>query len=156
MEATEKTYEITYPQPMIDEDHKDPLWYGGRVAEVRYKGYTFVLGAYGDVIATLLTEDGEVYVKDKNNAGLFYDEMHPYIKSDRELYSLESDGRLTLDYNNWFEVVVIDSKGEQHDLGWVCDSFNYEDAVQEIFDLMDLVISELESPPAKAAVQGCL
>lgn len=139
-------YTIDYIQPMIDEDHKDPLWYGGRVCEIKYKGYTFILGAYGDVVATLLLgKDNEVYVKDKYNAGRFREEMSPYIKSDYEISKLESDGTLTLDNNNWFEVLIDDPNGGQHDLGWLTDSFAYDESVEEIIENMDAVISEIEN-----------
>jgi len=142
---TDKEYEVTYLQPMIDKDHRDPLWYGGRLVEVKYKGYTFILGAYGDVRATLLLEGGgDIYVKDKYNAGRFYDEMHNFIKSDFELADFENKGKLTIDNNNWFEILIDGPDGKQHDLGWLCDSFDYEDAVDELLAGMDEVISDIE------------
>lgn len=144
-------YELEILQDKIDDEHQDSLWYGGRIAEIKYKGYTFIVGAYGDVIATLWgrNNDGSdyelAYVKDKNNAGRFYEEMSPYIKSDVDLGRKEAEGNLLLDNNNWFEVLIDGPDGEQYDLGWVCDDFTYDSAIQEVLDNMDDVIREIES-----------
>ena len=140
-------YEIEILQDKIDDDHQDSLWYGGRIAEISYKGYTFIVGAYGDVRATLLDEnENEIaYVRDKNNRGWFYNEMSPFIKSDNELYELENKGLLELENNNWFEVLIDGPDGEQYDLGWVTADFSYDSAIQEVLDNMKDVIKDIES-----------
>ena len=142
--------EITYIQPPIDENHLDVLWYGGRVAEIERKGYTFILGAYGDVRATLLDQkDNEIAeVRDKCNSGAFYGEMNRLIKDDIELHIYESwdpkaQYQLVLENNNWWEVLIDAPDGETFDTGWVCNSDNYHEALQEIIVNMDSVIKEL-------------
>ena len=57
----------------IDNDHKDCSWYGGTVAEVKYKDYLFSLEARGDIICTLFdkNENELGYVKDHNNGSSF-------------------------------------------------------------------------------------
>ena len=124
----------------------DSLWYGGRVAEVEHKGYTFILGAFGDVRATLLDSSGcEIAeVRDKNNDGLFYDEMRSYICDDKELYALDKEGRLVFENNNWWEVLIDAPDGEQYDLGWVCNESSYRGALEEILSEADKVIEEIE------------
>ena len=142
-------YTINTIQPKIDDDHKDVLWYGGRVAEVEYKGYTFILGAYGDVIATLLNKeynDEIAYSRDKQNSGRFYEEMRGFITNDKELSDLEDEGRLVLENNNWWEVLIDGPDGQQHDIGWVINSCDYDEAIQEMIDGMDEVIVQLEKP----------
>ena len=144
-------YELKILQDKIDDEHQDSLWYGGRIAEIKYKGYTFIVGAYGDVVATLWgrNNDGSdyelAYVKDKNNAGRFYEEMSPYIKSDVDIGRKEAEGKLVLDNNNWFEVLIDGPDGEQYDLGWVCDDFTYDSAIQEVIDNMENTIKDIES-----------
>ena len=140
-------YEIEILQNKIDDEHQDSLWYGGRIAEIKYKGYTFIVGAYGDVRATLLDEnENEIaYVRDKCNSGRFYEEMSPYIKSDVDLGRKEAEGKLSLENNNWFEVLIDGADGEQYDLGWVTADFSYDSAIQEVLDNMDDVIKDIES-----------
>lgn len=141
-------------QEPIDEDHRDCLWYGGRIAEVEYKGYTFILGAYGDVRATLTRED-DMYdiiaeVRDKSNQGRFYEEMKYYIKNDTQLKEFEDNGRLVFENNNWMEVLIDDPEGYQHDTGWVTNSDDYEEALLEMIKNMDEVIKDLESTSTPA------
>lgn len=34
---------------LIDKDHLDCVWYGGEVGRIKYKGYSIVISAYGDI-----------------------------------------------------------------------------------------------------------
>lgn len=142
-------YEIEWLQKQIDNEHRHSLWYGGRVAKVQHKGYTFVLGAFGDVYATLFdkTLKKEVaFVKDEQDNGRFYEEMHEYLKSDDDLEACIENGRLVVEDCNWFEVLVYDQDGEPIDMGdgWVCDSDYYDDSLKEMLDGMDEFIEELD------------
>lgn len=127
------TAEVFFNQYAIDDEHQDSLWYGGRVVEILFKGYRFILGAYGDICASLLDENNEevAYLKDKNNSGAFYTEMSYYIKNDKELFDLENEGRLVLENNNWFEVLVDAPDGERIDTGWVTSDYSYYDGIEE-------------------------
>lgn len=130
----------------IDEDHLNVFWYGGRVAEMEKNGYKFILGAYGDVICTLLDDKNNeiAYVKDRQNAGRFYEEMHRYIPNDAALEQLVLSGELAVENNNWWEVLIDGPDGRQHDLGWVCESDNLIDAIEEVIFGMDDAIKEIE------------
>lgn len=138
-----KLFECQRP---IDEKHLDCLWYGGRVAEMAYKDYLFTLGAYGDVRATLLDDNNNevVEVRDKSNNGRFYEEMRSYIADDSELWKLYQEGRLVFENNNWWEVLIDAPDGTQHDLGWVCNDDNLIEALREMLDGMDEVITDIE------------
>lgn len=139
----EKDYKLTTLDPMIDENHQDCVWYGGDLVLVEYKGWKFILGAYGDVRATLYDESGEeiAEVRDKNNYGLFYDEMDRYIAGDKEMYALESEDKLVFGNNNWFEVFAVDPAGEERE-GYLTASASYKDAVKEMIDSMDEYIAD--------------
>ena len=124
------------------------LWYGGRVVEITYAGFTFILGAYGDVIGSLLNGCEELcYVKDKNNYGLFDEIMSEFIPDDRNLRAIEmtEEGKtLVLENNNWWEVLVDTPWGDNLDIGWVCNSDYLSEALQEMIANMDEVIDEIE------------
>lgn len=145
---------VTYIRPLMPE-REDSLWYGGLVAEISYKGYTFMLGAYGDVRASLLNENDDevVYVRDKNNAGAFFEEMKDYISDDFELELLKSNEPLergghtywlVFENNNWWEVLVETPDGHTLDTGWVCNGDLYSEAIAEIMENMDAFIAEEE------------
>ena len=142
---------IKWFQDPIDPQHLNCLWYGGRLFEIKHKGYTFIVGAFGEVRATLLDlKTGEVIAEscDKQQLGRFYEEMSPYIRNDQELIDMltasSPDGELTLEWNNWLEVLIDDPKGETHDFGWVLDTENVWEAVTEVMINMDDVIKEVE------------
>ena len=127
------------------------LWYGGTVVHVRYKGWNFELCATGDVCADLLRKDDPgdslLYVKDKQNAGRFGEEIQTYITTDKELNSAlchsHPQYQLLLDNNNWWECFVIDPSGGFHDLMWCLDSDSIISAIAEVIAGMDETIAEL-------------
>ena len=138
---------IKWFQDPIDPQHLNCLWYGGRLFEIKHKGYTFIVGAFGDVQASLIAPDtGEMIadVKDKCNSGWFYEEMSPYIISDEKLNLYEQKGWLTFANNNWLEVLIDGPDGEQYDSGWVLDTDHILDAVSEVADGMDEMIGNIK------------
>lgn len=116
----------------IDNDHRSHYWYGGQCAKIEYNGYTASIEAIGDVFAEY-APNGEykIHVKDKNNAGLFYQEMSCYFKNDEELYASIENGDLIIDYNNWWECFIIDPQGNFHDLMWNLDADYLDEAIEE-------------------------
>lgn len=125
-------------------------WYGEDVVSIKYKGRESIISANGDIRATLSdkkTGDEIAYVKDKSNNGVFYDEMHPYIKNDAELLLLLNDEhpkyQLYFDNNNWWDLCFCDSKGEEH---YDYDALDYDsvlDAIIEVIeDFEDLIAEE--------------
>lgn len=131
----------------IDANHLYHYWYGGDVAEIKYKGYTFTISAIGDVIASLTDENGEeiARVKDKGNHGVFYDKMRSIITNDEQLTLLIDEERIMFDYNNWWECFVTTPSGKFVDLMWALDGYRIDEAVKEVLEGMDQVIVDLEN-----------
>jgi len=121
-------------------------WYGGQVAVIKHKGFTFSIEAIGDIYATLYDENKEeiAYVKDKYNGGWFDNEMFNYIKDDNMLLDLLDRQKLVFDNNNWWECFVIDDKSNFHDLMWDLDSMNIYDAIDEVKEQIEKMIEYLE------------
>ena len=135
----------------IEEGKEYHYWYGGRVAEIKYKGFRFVLGAYGDVYASLYRQSDGVElerVKDKGNGGYFYSAMARYIKNDEELEDAligsHTNYELAVDYNNWWEFYVVCPNGETWDNGDICESDYYSQALNEMIDSIDSFVEEYE------------
>lgn len=129
----------------IDNDHKDCSWYGGTVAEVKYKDYLFSLEARGDIICTLFDKNEKElgYVKDRNNGSSFRYEMAHCLANDAELYRAKEDGRLVFENNNWFEIFVRTPDKEWQQATWLTETDDIEDCVFEMIETMDEMIEEL-------------
>ena len=71
---------------IIDTKHQNNLWYGGDIAEIKYKNHRLVIAAVGDVRVEVADENDNYvgYVKDKNNAGIFYKEFRHFIRDDKQ------------------------------------------------------------------------
>lgn len=126
----------------IDDDHKSHYWYGGQCAIIYHKGYKFLIEANGDVCCEYI-KDGEVeeFFKDKSNSGRFYKEMRHCFKNDDELYQAINNNELMFDANNWWECFVIDPNGEFHDLMLDLDASYLDEAVAEVKEQLDNIIT---------------
>lgn len=130
---------------VIDNDHKSHYWYGGECVRIEYKGYTALIEAIGDVNAVYVpNNETEVYVKDKNNAGVFYSEMRGYLKNDTELYKAIENEELIFENNNWWEAFIIDPKGIHHDLMWALDASYLNEAIEEVKEGFEEMIKYIE------------
>lgn len=137
--------EILYKQK-FDNKHSLSYWFGGHMVKIVHKGYKFNIHSIGDVRAFLYDETGNEIAKviDKNNAGIFYGEMTPYITDDDMLLDLVNRDKLIFYNNNWFECHVYDTHGEYYDMPWVLDSMNIYNGIQEVLQSIDEVIKNIE------------
>lgn len=112
---------------LIDKDHLDCVWYGGEVGRIKYKGYSIVISAYGDIRIYGKIKGQDVSVVDKGNYGRAYQDLAiDYGVDDDLLYALmkdysdsfkgDEDNYLEFENNNWFEVDLISPEGEWIDL----------------------------------------
>ena len=131
-----------------DGKHEDSFWYGDTVATIKTPSKNYGIAARGIVICSLIAKkdfigsDGKsykrgeeiAYVKDKNEAGRFMDEMSPYIKNDEELNEILSGDHklyeLEIENNNWFSLEFLDSKNNFID-DFVMDSCELKDVIDE-------------------------
>lgn len=119
----------------IDDNHTDCIWYGGTVLHLSSNKMDIFLNAYGDVAAELALPNGKyAYMKDKNNSGAFYDEMSPYIKSDKDYIKKLNNNSLVLDNNNWLELTVYDKTKEE----WVDDDAGLLDETSILYELNNI------------------
>lgn len=129
----------------IDNNHRSHFWYGGQCAKIEHNGYTASIEAVGDVYAEYVPNgEYKTHIKDKRNAGIFYHEMRSYIENDEELYAAIKNGDLIIDYNNWWECIMIDKDGNEYDLMWCLDSDYLTDAIEEVKRGLDDTIKYIE------------
>ena len=104
-----------------------------------------MIEAIGDVYAEYVpNNETEVYVKDKNNAGVFYSEIRGYLKNDAELYKAVENEELIFENNNWWEAFIIDLKGIHHDLMWVLDASYLTEAIEAVKEGFEEMIKYIE------------
>lgn len=153
--------QIKYTTPAISAGRQLSLWYGGDVLELKYKNAVVTMAANGDVIATYRPEDenlSDIHIRDKSNHGVFAERLAKHIRDDTELTRLkelaqkrmgeDTDGLgpetpgpwLHLDSSNWWEAFVAKDGLEISSV--VLDSEDYDGAVAELLDNIDMLISE--------------
>lgn len=119
----------------IDDEHADCIWYGGTVLHLSSNDLDIFLNAYGDVDAELELPDGDyAYMRDKNNAGAFYDEMSPYIKNDEDYIEKLQNNSLILNNNNWLELTVWDKNKKE----WIDDDAGLLDETSILCELNNI------------------
>lgn len=144
------------------------IWYGGEIAAFKYRNrYSVSIEVKGDVRADLNDENGgiAVRVKDKQDSGRFYDEMHPYIADDETLdrylgydgKNRTGEARLVIWDNNWMEVQIYDNKESRWlDIGFVLENvgsvldIGYEDVMQYV----DCYVYQYEDQQEKSKRRG--
>lgn len=103
------------PSDIIDDEHLNCMWYGGTIGSMRYKGYEIFIKVCGDVNFSVLDENGSDVLftyKNKNNTGVMEnDDVFQFIDNDLELETLDNEGRIAWENNNWVEFFVLDPSG---------------------------------------------
>ena len=124
--ALDRDYRISLigASELIDDNDNlycDSLWHGGSMITLTKGNIMISIDAVGDVEASLFDADGDeiASVKDRNNAGLFRDELGHEIHGDNELISIEdgSDRKNRTLYfanNNWYEVFIFQKRRFVH------------------------------------------
>lgn len=139
----------------IHEFRQDAIWYGGRIGGFQYGDYYISIDAIGDVRATLYNENDEeiTTMKDRNNAGDFYQEMKQYILDDEQLFQYlgytDCDSTkiyLSLEDNNWLEYNVYNTKTKQYvelpALSNILEGNDVLEAFEGLDDLIDYLLEE--------------
>ena len=142
---------------LIDKDHLDCVWYGGEVGRIKYKGYSIVISAYGDIRIYGKIKGQYVAVKDKGNNGSAYDVLaRDYHLDDDAFYALareypdsfkgDKNNLLEFENNNWFEVDLISPSGEWIDLCFADNvlSNNLLDCFTNVEDYFEYVDEEIK------------
>ncbi len=148
--------ELKFNPKNFDPKRLNCLWYGGELATIKAASNVKIeLSIRGDVYAVLKGKKGNAisWVKDKNSAGAFTDQMAAHIRDDTHLHSLTDSGRLWLDYGNWIEYDGIVLKNESDktgtfvDLGIIVDNIlddNILKAIDEALDRCTEIVNEIE------------
>jgi guanylate kinase len=126
---TELSYDQTHEDAFLFQGN---LFNGGHMASFKYKGYTFGIGAYGDVYAEIKDSEGNevASASDKSNSGGLIELQHILKNGDVDIEMMEAGlfpkRELNLINNNWFEIVL-----EKDDSDFVIDSMKYPSVCDE-------------------------
>lgn len=107
---------LTKEETFIDDDHLDPVWYGGYIGGLKYKGYELSLEVHGDVeICGFMNGRDFEYVNRLNTGAMSLtssDHLRTTFTSDAELWDAENAGpdaenKIEFNENSWVEAFVL-------------------------------------------------
>ena len=146
-------------QQKIEDGKCDCLWYGADLATIRYRGYSFIISAVGEVRALLCSKNDfhEIArVKDKSCAGRFMDEFKGYIENDKILKDILQGNhpkyKMDITEDNWLELSVITPSNEFYNYAENIDSSNVLKATVDTLEIIEEIILDFESKNTVNAV----
>lgn len=151
--AKEHSLEISVDN-LIDDDHLDVVWYGGKLLSFKYRDYTVSIVANGEVCIGGEYEGQEFYYRNKLGNGAFNmaasDTLRTTFKNDRELCEALNSGLITYENNNWFEIFVEDAAKGREVLNWVADDDNVLEAIdpRSLAEIMNEIDKHIRKEPA--------
>lgn len=137
---------LTKAETFIDDEHLDPVWYGGYIGGLKYKGYELSLEVHGDVeICGFMNGRDFEYVNRLNTGAMSLtasDHLRMTFKSDAELWDAlnadeEAENKVAFENNSWIEAFVKDPKGHWHGSSVVDDADDVLDACGGISGWID-------------------
>ena len=163
---------ITYIQPMIDDQHKDVLWYNGTVAQMQIDTHTTLsLQATGTVHADILDSRGRSIcgVYDATMQGIFAETMKHYgINSDDELMHVISNSLKAIIRDNeikvnlltrniWVAVFrrVTDNPATVQQFSTILASNNIDEAMNQMIKNAEAIVARAENAPDIAIHNTC-
>ena len=107
---------LTTEETFIDDDHLDPVWYGGYIGGLKYKGYELSLEVHGDVeICGFMNGRDFEYVNRLNTGAMSMtasDHLRTTFKSDVDLWDAvnagaDAENKIEFNENSWVEAFVL-------------------------------------------------
>lgn len=142
---------LTEEETFIDDDHLDPVWYGGYIGGLKYKGYELSLEVHGDVeICGFMNGHDFEYVNRLSTGAMSLtasDHLRTTFKSDAELWDAanagaDAENKIELNENSWVEAFVL-YPDDTWSGGTVVDyTDNVLDACGDISDWIDWLEKE--------------
>lgn len=121
-----------------DDNHLDCTWYGGYLAEVKYKDMTISIGVFGEVRLDGCYNGMFIDYVNKSNSGAFQSDLYYGIPDDATLRRLmeaewenEEDDHLYVGNSNWVEMFI---KGTS-----LCDVLNSDNVLEAIEEVLDTI-----------------
>lgn len=142
---------LTKEETFIDDDHLDPVWYGGYIGGLKYKGYELSIEVRGDVEITGFMNGCDFLYQNKQNTGAMNltasDTLRTVFKNDAELWDAisadeEAENKVSFENNNWIEAFLKDPKGHWHGSSIVDDADDVLDACGGISAWIDWIEEE--------------
>lgn len=107
---------LTKAETFIDDEHLDPVWYGGYIGGLKYRGYELSLEVHGDVeICGFMNGRDFEYVNHLNTGAMSWtasDHLRTTFKSDAELWDAanagpDAENKIEFNENSWVEAFVL-------------------------------------------------
>lgn len=137
---------LTKAETFIDDEHLDPVWYGGYIGGLKYKGYELSLEVHGDVwICGFMNGCDFEYVNAGNTGAMSLtasDNLRTTFKSDAELWDAanagpDAENKIEFNENSWVEAFVLYHDGKWSEGTVVDDADDVLDARGDISSWID-------------------
>ena len=140
----------------VEKGKENSLWYGGDVAEIKYKDLYFIITANGSVIGRIY-ENKELITsfKDTRNMATFYHTINKHLKdkvvTDKDLeewlaigtiFVPDKDNYIALDSGNWWEC-YIRYKGETIEMDYDINSCKISEAIAEVREIIPKIYDKI-------------
>ena len=129
---------IVYPEDFIDDEHLNCIWYGGHIANVKYKDMVLEIAVHGEVVLEGVYKGQDIYYCDKGNNGAVGTDLYYQVPGDIALLSLIKAGWCGLDEEmedqiwcqayNWVEFFLVLGDTDE---SFVADEDNVLEAIGE-------------------------
>ena len=131
----------------VEKGKENSLWYGGDVAEIKYKDLTFIITANGSVIGRIY-ENKELITsfKDTRNMATFYHTINKYLKNkvvtDKDLNVVKIISEFNNDTFNEPYGVFVNNDGNLY----VADTKNYNGLEKTVDFVITQAMPTLNAP----------
>lgn len=142
---------LTKAETFIDDEHLDPVWYGGYIGGLKYKGYELSLEVHGDVeICGLVNGRDFEYVNRLDTGAMSLtasNHLRTTFKSDAELWEAanagpDAENKIEVNKNSYVEAFVRHPDGKWSEGTVVDDADDVLDACGGISAWIDWLEEE--------------
>lgn len=142
---------LTKEETFIDDDHLDPVWYGGYIGGIKYKGYELSIEVNGDVEICGIVNGKDFEYVNRLDIGAMSanasDHLRTTFKSDAELWEAanagpDAENKIEFNENSWVEAFVLYPDGKWSEGTVVDDADDVLDACGGISSWIDWLEEE--------------
>ena len=142
---------LTKEETFIDDDHLDPVWYGGYIGGIKYKGYELSIEVNGDVEICGIVNGKDFEYVNRLDIGAMSanasDHLRTTFKSDAELWEAanagpDAENEIEFNENSWVEAFVLYPDGKWSEGTVVDDADDVLDACGGISAWIDWLEKE--------------
>ena len=136
----------------IAKEKQDPVFYGGRILEISYRGGKIIVNSEGSIRLNVHNKESEELIETivrTESIICLEDELEEYgIDSDEKLEKMirgdHDKYRVSFGNNPWWEIGFV-TDGEYYDLSWASGEHKIDSVIEEIEENLDVFDNLIEA-----------